>query len=102
MEPRPLKPLDADLAQAIRKRKDKEMIHDSLPKIDCGVCGSPTCLTFAEDVVTGEAELSDCIFTLPERIKDLPEELLQALSKVVPINKVEDKHKNSKQVRKGT
>ena len=56
-EPRPLKPLDKDLAKAIQKRKQKENIYESLPKIDCGACGAPTCLTFAEDVVKGEAEL---------------------------------------------
>ncbi|MBN1223700.1 MAG: hypothetical protein JXB23_10645, partial [Candidatus Aminicenantes bacterium] len=102
LEPRPLKPLDAKLALAIKKRKDKEMIYLSLPKIDCGVCGSPTCLAFAEDVVTGEAKLTDCIFKLPETIKNLPEELIQALTKVVPIDTVKSQNKNSGQVRKGT
>ncbi|MGB8952175.1 MAG: [Fe-Fe] hydrogenase large subunit C-terminal domain-containing protein [Candidatus Aminicenantales bacterium] len=62
LEPRPLKPLDENLARAIKKRKEKEGIYASLPKIDCGVCGSPTCLTFAEDVIRGEAKLMDCIF----------------------------------------
>ncbi|MCJ7679227.1 MAG: 4Fe-4S binding protein [Candidatus Aminicenantes bacterium] len=61
LEPRPLKPLDRDLAQAIRKRKEKESIYESLPKIDCGACGSPTCMAFAEDVVIGEADISDCL-----------------------------------------
>jgi len=62
LEPRPIKPLDKDLAKAIKKRKEKEQIYESLPKIDCGVCGAPTCLTFAEDVVKKEAKLTDCIF----------------------------------------
>lgn len=75
IEPRPLKPLDKNLGKAIMKRKEKEAIYDSLPKIDCGACGSPTCLTFAEDVVRGEAELSDCIFKLPRRFGDLHQEI---------------------------
>ena len=29
---------------------------------DCGACGSPDCLTFAEDVVRGNAALTDCIW----------------------------------------
>jgi Fe-S-cluster-containing hydrogenase component 2 len=70
-EPRPLKPLDKDLAKAIKKRKKKESIYESLPKIDCGVCGSPTCLTFAEDVVMGDAALTDCIFNLPKKTAGL-------------------------------
>ncbi|MBS3732042.1 MAG: 4Fe-4S binding protein [Desulfobacterales bacterium] len=31
-----------------------------LPGIDCAVCGSPDCRTFAEDVVRGIAKRSDC------------------------------------------
>ncbi len=80
LEPRPLKPLDRDLTVAIRKRKEKEQIHESLAKIDCGVCGAPTCLTFAEDVVKGEAELSDCIFNLPRKFADLSQDLLRLLN----------------------
>jgi iron only hydrogenase large subunit-like protein len=64
LEPRPLKPLDKNLTIAIKKRKEKEKIYGSLPKIDCGACGAPTCLTFAEDVVRGEAKFSDCIINL--------------------------------------
>jgi Na+-translocating ferredoxin:NAD+ oxidoreductase RNF subunit RnfB len=78
-EPRPLIPLDKDLAKAIRKRKEKEEIYESLPKIDCGACGAPTCITFAEDVVRGDAELSDCIFNLPQRFKELSKEFSELL-----------------------
>jgi iron only hydrogenase large subunit-like protein len=77
LEPRPIKPLDTDLRTAIQKRKEKEKIHASLPKIDCGACGSPTCMTFAEDVITGEAKMEDCIIWLhgtqcrrPQKDKD--------------------------------
>ncbi|MBM3296187.1 MAG: 4Fe-4S dicluster domain-containing protein [Candidatus Aminicenantes bacterium] len=60
VEPRPPRPLHADLAVAIKKRKEKEEIYGDLPQIDCGACGAPSCLTFAEDVVRGEASLDDC------------------------------------------
>ena len=33
-----------------------------LPKVDCGICGSPSCKTLAEDIVQGEGTLSQCIF----------------------------------------
>jgi Fe-S-cluster-containing hydrogenase component 2 len=74
-EPRPLKPLDKDLAKAIKKRKLKEEINESLPKIDCGVCGAPTCLAFAEDVVMGDASLTDCIYDLPDIIEKISKSL---------------------------
>jgi iron only hydrogenase large subunit-like protein len=61
LAPRPLRPLDPDLAEAIRKKKDKDNIYESLPKIDCGCCGAPTCLAFAEDIVRGQAKVEDCI-----------------------------------------
>jgi Na+-translocating ferredoxin:NAD+ oxidoreductase RNF subunit RnfB len=87
-EPRPIKPLDKDLAKAIKKRKEKENIYESLPKIDCGVCGAPTCLTFAEDIVKGEATLTDCIFNLPEKFAKLSLELSELLDKSVSLHSI--------------
>jgi Fe-S-cluster-containing hydrogenase component 2 len=60
-EPRPIKPLNVNLAKAIALRKEKDALYEMLPKIDCGVCGAPTCLAFAEDVVRGEAAAEDCL-----------------------------------------
>ncbi len=99
LEPRPLKPLDKDLAKAIKKRRDKEDIYESLPKIDCGACGAPTCITFAEDVVRGEAELTDCIFNLPRRYKELTQELSELLNKSAVLNQAKSGAK--KQSKKG-
>jgi Na+-translocating ferredoxin:NAD+ oxidoreductase RNF subunit RnfB len=87
-EPRPLEPLDKDLAKAIKKRKKKEDIYESLPKIDCGVCGAPTCLTFAEDVVKGEAKQTDCIFTFPQKFTKLSKELSELLDKSVSLHPI--------------
>jgi len=68
-EPRPLDPLDKDLVKAIRKRKEKENIYASLPKIDCGVCGAPSCMALAEDIIKGDAELDDCIFNSTKKLE---------------------------------
>jgi len=38
-----------------------EELSLTLPQIDCGVCGAPTCHAFAEDVVRGHAKLEDCL-----------------------------------------
>jgi iron only hydrogenase large subunit-like protein len=69
--PRPMKPLDPDIAKAIQKMKEKDRIFSDLLQIDCGACGAPTCLAFAEDVVRGEADLADCIFKSHGRIDGL-------------------------------
>jgi len=87
-EPRPLKPLDKDLAKAIKKRKLKEEIYESLLKIDCGVCGAPTCLAFAEDIVRGEAKLTDCVFNLPNKITDFSQELSELMNKSGSLNSI--------------
>jgi ArsR family metal-binding transcriptional regulator len=62
LAPRPLRPLDDDLARAIEKKKRKDTIYHALPKIDCGCCGAPTCLAFADDIVRGQAQIEDCIY----------------------------------------
>lgn len=62
LAPRPLRPLDPDLARAIEKKKRKDTIYGSLPKIDCGCCGAPSCSAFAEDIVRGQARIEDCIY----------------------------------------
>jgi len=57
---RPFAPLDKDIGKAIEKRKRIQETHEGLPQINCGACGAPTCLSFAEDVVLERARLGDC------------------------------------------
>jgi hypothetical protein len=59
--PRPTTFFDTDLATSIKRMKEKERVYRKLPQIDCGCCGAPTCMTFAEDFVRGDAELTDCV-----------------------------------------
>ena len=98
-EPRPLTPLDKDLAKAIKKRREKEEIYESLPKIDCGACGAPTCLAFAEDVVRGNAQLTDCIFNLPQKFEELSQEFSKLFKK--PVSSGSSKANAKKTGRKG-
>ena len=60
--PRPTTYFDTDLATSIKRMKERERIYNKLRQIDCGICGAPTCMAFAEDLVRGEAEFTDCIF----------------------------------------
>lgn len=75
--PRPLKPLDNDISKAIEKMRKKQTIYESLPKIDCGACGSPNCMAFAEDVVRGEVEIDKCIIKLKGKLKESTCDLLR-------------------------
>ncbi len=63
-----MKPLDDDLSKAIEKMKAREELLQRLPRIDCGVCGAPTCQAFAEDVVLGRAKMGDCIIRQREEL----------------------------------
>jgi iron only hydrogenase large subunit-like protein len=58
---RPFAPLDKDIAKAIEKRKRIQETYETLPQINCGACGAPTCLSFAEDVVLERAACEDCV-----------------------------------------
>ncbi|MFH1297614.1 MAG: [Fe-Fe] hydrogenase large subunit C-terminal domain-containing protein [Bacteroidota bacterium] len=60
--PRTTRTAAPDIGSSIKRMIQKERILVKLPKKDCGLCGAPTCETFAQDCARGEADLSDCIF----------------------------------------
>jgi iron only hydrogenase large subunit-like protein len=69
--PRPTAFFDTDLETSIKRMKERERIYQKLPQIDCGCCGSPTCMTFAEDFVRGEVKPTDCYhFSQPRRVEE--------------------------------
>ena len=70
-EYRPIMKLDQDFAVAMKKLEELERIDKGLPGLDCGACGAPTCRALAEDIVRGNANETDCIFKLREKIRDL-------------------------------
>ena len=52
--------LSEDRRIARQMMSEIESIKESLPGIDCGSCGAPTCMAFAEDIVRGEANVDEC------------------------------------------
>ncbi len=50
------------ISRRIERELKVEKIMERLPQKQCGLCGSPDCATFAEDVVDGRASLKDCVF----------------------------------------
>ena len=69
--------LDDDIVEAMRKIERMEEIVERLPGYDCGSCGSPTCRTFAEDIVRGFATELDCIHILKERLKMMAQQMVE-------------------------
>lgn len=65
----PVNRLAGNIGASIRMMAEIQRVRESLPGIDCGTCGAPTCRAFAEDVVKGKAELSDCIIGMREELK---------------------------------
>ncbi|MBQ4104784.1 MAG: 4Fe-4S dicluster domain-containing protein [Clostridia bacterium] len=56
----PISRLSASMSESMRMMSEIQTLRKELPGIDCGACGAPTCQAFAEDVVKGNANLSDC------------------------------------------
>ncbi len=56
----PITRLGTTMAESMRMMADIQNIKSTLPCIDCGACGAPTCRAFAEDVVKNLAVLDDC------------------------------------------
>lgn len=68
------KPLEAapwkladNVVDAMQKMNEIKEIRATLPRLDCGMCGSPSCSTFAEDVAIGKADINDCIFKMKNK-----------------------------------
>lgn len=60
--PKPAFSLDPDRERALEKMNRAQRIICFLPGIDCGACGAPNCQALAEDMVSGTAKMSDCVF----------------------------------------
>ena len=52
--------LGSSFSESMRMMADIQKIKATLPGIDCGSCGAPTCRAFAEDIVKNTARIEDC------------------------------------------
>lgn len=60
-------------SMSIMKRIDE--LTDSLPGLDCGSCGAPSCRALAEDVIRGVAHERDCIHLLKKYLHKISSDL---------------------------
>jgi len=84
LEETKLEKLDENMSAALEKMESIEEIFETLPHIDCGSCGAPTCHAFAEDVVRGHANIEDCIFMLREQVRQMADQMLTLSQKLQP------------------
>ncbi len=77
--------LDDNLAEAMRKLRLMNEIHDKLPALDCGACGAPSCRALAEDVVRGLAKTTDCVFILREKVRQLAQQMIELEGMIPPV-----------------
>ena len=56
----PISRLGNSIAESMRMMADIQAFKSTLPGIDCGSCGAPTCRAFAEDVIKKTACPEDC------------------------------------------
>lgn len=85
----PVMKLDNDIIEAMKKMDRLETIYDSLPKIDCGSCGAPSCRALAEDVVRGFGKEMDCVHKLRERVFNLAKEMVDIQENISAFDKKE-------------
>ncbi len=57
----PISRLSDSMAESMRMMADIQRFKETLPGIDCGSCGAPTCRAFAEDVIKKTACPEDCL-----------------------------------------
>ena len=76
LEYEPVMELDDDFDKAMEMMDELEKIYDSLPQLDCGSCGAPSCKALAEDIVRGFADESFCIVNMKAKVQELATELL--------------------------
>ena len=77
IEPNTAEKLDDNMVEAMRKMNRMNEIIARLPGYDCGSCGSPTCASFAEDIVRGYCTEMDCVHLLREKLKVMAEEMVE-------------------------
>lgn len=75
LEPVQVMKLADNFEEAMRKLERIDKIWDTMPKLDCGSCGAPSCKALAEDIVNGFATENDCIFRMREKVQSLAKEL---------------------------
>jgi hypothetical protein len=71
IRPRPIRGDRGNMKERIKRIKDAEAVLASLPGLNCGLCGTPSCKALSKDIVFGDAKKTDCIFYSEDRLEKL-------------------------------
>ena len=71
IEPRMMENRACSLKERVDRIKLEETVSKTLPDLNCGLCGAPSCRTFAKDVAGGRAQVAECVFFSDESIEHL-------------------------------
>ena len=92
-EPNAAMRLDDNLVVAMQKMNRMNQIMDHLPGYDCGSCGSPTCKSFAEDIVRGfVASEMDCVHLMKEKIRHMAEDMVTLAQSAIDLGGKKEEH----------
>ncbi|MCR5207446.1 MAG: 4Fe-4S dicluster domain-containing protein [Eubacterium sp.] len=64
---KPITRLSDSIVESMRMLADIQKLRESLPGIDCGACGAPTCRAFAEDVIRKRVSPDGCVILTAKR-----------------------------------
>lgn len=70
VEYNPYSLLSDDRKTAMKMMSEIEAINCDLPGLDCGSCGAPTCMAFAEDIVKNETNVDECTVIMRQIFHD--------------------------------
>ena len=73
----PVMNLGKTMKEAMEIMHKTEEIYATMPRLDCGSCGAPSCNALSEDIARGFAKESDCIFKFKEKLNYLINEMNQ-------------------------
>lgn len=77
LRPRLVRGATGSLKERVRVVQEAETLLKSLPGLNCGLCGAPTCKELARDISLGDAARTDCLFLSSERLLDLQRRYLK-------------------------
>lgn len=70
----PVFQLGNDFIESVTLMRQVNEICAKFPKLDCGICGAPSCKSLAEDIVKGKANENQCIHILKKQIHEISQD----------------------------